>query len=69
MHSLSDIQTAIAQLPLQDAHTLANWLREYLAIATDMAPEVEPESLTLAEKLQQARAEIKARRDAHHYHE
>jgi hypothetical protein len=69
MQSLPEIQAAIAQLPLQDVHKLADWLSEYLAIAADMAPAIEPESLTLTEKLQQARAEIKARREAHYHHE
>ncbi len=67
MNTLPEIQAAIAQLPLQDAHKLAAWLQEYLAIAADIEPDAEPEFLTLAEKLQQARAEIKARHDAHHH--
>lgn len=68
MDSRSEIQAAIAQLPLPEVHQLSDWLQEYLAIAADMQPDTEPELIPLEEKLRQARAEIQARRAAHQQH-
>jgi hypothetical protein len=67
MNSLAEIQTAIAQLPLAQVHQLTVWLEEYLAVAADLEPETELTPTSLEEKLRQARAEIKARQDAHHH--
>lgn len=62
MKSLSQIETAIAQLSEAEARTLLNWLQNYLDEAWDRQIEADVRSGRLDQIIQRAQADITADR-------
>lgn len=62
MNSLSQIETAIAQLSEAEARTLLNWLHNYLDEAWDSQIEADVRAGRLDQIIQRAQADITANR-------
>ena len=66
MKSISEIQAAIGQLPLQDVRKLAIWLESYLEIAQDIETEDDLRLGRTDRIIRRGKAEIEAHRQHEH---
>jgi hypothetical protein len=60
MNSLTDIESAIAQLPSQEARQLFDWLQNYLEDEWDQQIEADAQSGSLDVLIQKAKSDIAA---------